>query len=319
MNDAQPSTTLKIKPFLPTRTIENYKYTDFIRLLPECVETELHLGAALPIPPEFLTLLNQIDPDVYPLAGLALKAPSESNRGFYWKNELHCLRIKRGEQSTLTLSESVPFGLTNSLYAIILEEGASLRVEVNTLSREGLRAQHLEVWQDKDSSLEVFYANQGQRFGRYDLHVHLRGERARCRAYGFYRGQMHDHIDHHLWFEHSADHTESEQFFKGTLEGQSHAVFNGKATIHPNVKHASVKQHNFNLLLSSLAEINTKPELEVFSDVVSAAHGATVGKLDEEALFYLMSRGIEEPIAKEILIEGFLAEVRRRFIADHSI
>jgi Fe-S cluster assembly scaffold protein SufB len=314
MNAAEPSTTLTIRPFLPIRTMENYKYTDFIRLLPEYAETVLSLEPTSSIPGEFSNLLRQINTDWYPLAGLVLKAPGQSQGECPWKNELHCLRIKAGERSTLTISEASRGGLTNSLYAIILEEGASLHLEVETAHPSTLTVQHLEVWQEKDSSLEVFYTNEGQRFGRYDLHVSLRGERARCRAYGLYRGKGEAHIDYHLWFEHLAHHTESEQFFKGTLEGRAHAIFNGKATVHPQVKHASVKQHNFNLLLSSLAEINTKPELEVFSDVVSAAHGATVGKLDEDALFYLMSRGIEEPIAREILIEGFLSDVRRRFI-----
>ncbi len=216
-------------------------------------------------------------------------------------------RVKAGERSTLKIE--------TSSYTIMLEEHAHLSLEVET-SHDNSVVQSIEVWQAAHSQFEIFYAHRGQGVGRYNLHVHLQGEHARCRAFGCYQMAKNDQLDHHLWIEHAADHTRSEQFFKGIVDGQSRVRFNGKATVHAKVKQAEVRQHNFNLLLSKTAEVETKPELEIFADQVKAVHAATVGQLDEEALFYLRSRGISEASARQMMIAGFLEEVRERFLRD---
>ncbi len=321
---------------LPTRLLENYKYTDFSRLLPgmEFEYIPPQKSETLPeVSPVFSQILASIDARLYPLARFALDYPSadvlptssKNNLTDFWKNKVVFVHVKAGESSSLTLEAAPPHIFLNILYVVLLEKGARLKVEVLTQSDPHAEqettprsiaqqiAQHIEVWQDADSLFEIFYENHGQAFGRYDLHAKLMGERAVCRAFGSYQCEQNDHVDHHLLMEHCADHTRSEQFFKGTADHQAHAIFNGKAVVHPKVKHADAKQHNFNLLLSPSAEIDTKPELEVFTDIVTAAHGATVGQLDEEALFYLESRGISPREARGILIEGFLKEVREKF------
>jgi hypothetical protein len=307
---------------LPTRSLENYKYTDFSRLLPS-IEFECSPSKNLVlmgVSDAFSKILEAIDTRTYPLAGLALAYPSsdksQDSSQYHWQNKVVFIQVKAGEHSVLKLELTEPKIFSNALYVILLEKNSHLKVEVLTKpgeTRDIFTAQHFEVWQEADSVFEIFYENQGQKFGRYDLHAKLIGERAICRAFGTYQCQGEDHIDHHLLMEHLADHTRSEQFFKGTADHKSHAVFNGKAIVHSKIKHADAKQHNFNLLLSPLAEVDTKPELEVFTDIVTAAHGATVGQLDEDALFYLESRGISASMAKEILIEGFLGDVRGKF------
>ncbi len=101
------------------------------------------------------------------------------------------------------------------------------------------------------------------------------------------------HADNHVSVEHLAPGCRSEQFFRGVLGGRSRGVFNGRALIQPGADGSSVRQSNANLLLSPLAEMDTKPELEIYADEVEASHGATVGQLDETAVFYLRSRGLE--------------------------
>jgi Fe-S cluster assembly scaffold protein SufB len=307
---------------LPTRALENYKYTDFSRLHPS-LEFECSLQASSVVKnmsEDFAKLLASLEFKNYPLAEFALAYPSHEKSTATWRNKLVFIEVNVGETSELKIQSmdeiSEPGVFLNVLYVVLLKKNARLKVDVLTKpdgTRDSFTSQHFEVWQEVDSVFEIFYENYGQALGRYDLHAKLMGERAVCRAFGLYRCEGQDHVDHHLLMEHFADHTQSEQFFKGTVDGKARAVFNGKAIVHSKVKHAEARQHNFNLLLSPAAEIDTKPELEVFTDVVKAAHGATVGQLDMDALFYLESRGISRPVARQMLIDGFLGDVREKF------
>lgn len=120
------------------------------------------------------------------------------------------------------------------------------------------------------------------------------------------------HLDHHLYVDHAAGETRSGQFFRGVLGGKSRGVFNGKARIQQGADGSSVRQSNANLLLSRMAEIDTKPELEIYADEVEAAHGATVGQLDEDAVFYMRARGLSEEQARGMLTSAFCKAVLER-------
>ena len=167
----------------------------------------------------------------------------------------------------------------------------------------------LHLTQQSNSTCFYYCHAHHNHLARYDVHAHLRGEGASCTTNGTYRLSGQQHSDHHILVEHHASHTTSTQFYKGLAQDKAHAVFNGKAIIHADTREAAAHQHNHNLLLSRQAEIDTKPELEIYSDAVNCTHGATVGQLDTQQLFYLQSRGIEPVIAKQLLTQAFTTEV----------
>ncbi len=133
---------------------------------------------------------------------------------------------------------------------------------------------------------------------------------AACQASGFYHlHRAHQYIDHHVEINHVAPHTNSEMVYKGILDNQSRAVFNGRLFVKKDAQKIVAHQANHNLLLSNRAEIYSKPELEIYADDVKCKHGATTGQLDQDALFYMRARGIGYQEAVNILLQGFADEI----------
>ena len=147
---------------------------------------------------------------------------------------------------------------------------------------------------------------------RHELKTVLGGSGAHAAFLGAFVLDQARHVDNHISVDHSSPGCSSEQFFRGVLGGRSRGVFNGKALIRPGADESSVRQSNANLLLSPLAQIDTKPELEIYADEVEASHGATVGQLDETAIFYLRSRGLSEVEARRLLVGAFCRVVTDR-------
>ena len=116
--------------------------------------------------------------------------------------------------------------------------------------------------------------------------------------------------------EHASPHCESRQFYNGILDGQAHGVFHGRIIVHKDAQKTDAKQTNRNLLLSDDAQIDTKPQLEIYADDVKCTHGATIGQIEENALFYLRSRGIDEPSARKLLLLAFANECLDRMKED---
>ena len=152
----------------------------------------------------------------------------------------------------------------------------------------------------------------GARMVRNDLHSRLAGKGAGIDMFGLFLAGDRQHVDNHTQVEHIATHTRSTQDYKCVLHGRGRAVFNGKAHIHQGAQGSEATQVNDNLLLSERAEIDTKPELEIYNDDVKCSHGATVGQLDKQALFYLRSRGIDEETARVLLTFAFAEAVLQR-------
>lgn len=144
---------------------------------------------------------------------------------------------------------------------------------------------------------------------RHDTLVRLLDDEANCSVNGAFVLSGEQHLDHHVFVDHVAGGSHSSQFFRGVLDGSSQGVFNGKARICKGADGSSIRQSNANLLLSAMAEIDTKPELEIYADEVEASHGATVGQLDEDAVFYLRSRGLSEEAARTLLMSAFCKAV----------
>jgi Fe-S cluster assembly protein SufD len=129
---------------------------------------------------------------------------------------------------------------------------------------------------------------------------------------GLYLANGRQHVDHHTRIDHNQAHGSSREYYRGVLDGAARAVFNGKVIVHPGAQKTDAHQANHNLLLSRDAEVDTKPELEIYADDVKCTHGATVGQLDDAQLFYLRSRGIEEATARNLLVHAFAHDVIER-------
>lgn len=149
----------------------------------------------------------------------------------------------------------------------------------------------------------------GGALARVDIGVRLNAEGAECILDGLYMTDGRQHCDHHTRIDHARPSGTSREFYKGVLAGASHAVFNGKVIVHADAQRSDANQSNRNLLLSDNAEIDTKPQLEIYADDVKCSHGATVGQLDPEQVFYLRSRGMDDDSAKALLTFAFAEEV----------
>ncbi len=167
----------------------------------------------------------------------------------------------------------------------------------------------LNLHLDRDSSIRHCGIDLGGGFVRNDLKIDLRGPGAAASFDGLYVAAEGQHVDNHTRVDHRVGPTRSEQEYRGVLSGRSRAVWNGKAIVHKGADGTDARQANHNLLLSERAEIDAKPELEIYADEVKCAHGTTVGELDEQALFYLRSRGIGLARARRILTRAFAATV----------
>lgn len=200
--------------------------------------------------------------------------------------------------------------LSNCATAVILKSGASL--EHSRLQQEGEKQSHIarvEVKQCRDSSYTFHGVELGAPLSRTDLVVSLSEQGASCELNGLFVLDGRQHVDHHTRVDHQAPHCTSRESYRTVLDGRSHAVFNGKVVVHEGAIKTDSSQSNGNLLLSKYAEIDTKPELEIYNDDVKCAHGATVGQLDDKQLFYLRSRGISQEAAQELLTFAFADEV----------
>ena len=144
---------------------------------------------------------------------------------------------------------------------------------------------------------------------RVDLNVNLNGKGSDCELKGLYLSKKECIVDHHTAIFHNSELTKSSELYRGIINGNGLGIFNGKVVVKKDISRISAKQYNNNLLLSDRASANTKPELQIHSDDVSCSHGATIGQLDTESLFYLRSRGIKKEEAQLLLIKGFTQEV----------
>jgi len=201
-------------------------------------------------------------------------------------------------------------GLTSLSSNVILKAGAQL--QHIRLQQESVKQSHVarvEVQQLRDSTYHLHSVELGSALTRVDVVVALAEAGASCELNGLFVLGGRQHVDHHTRIDHQAPHCTSRERYRTVLDGRSHGVFNGKVVVHKGAVKSDSSQSNGNLLLSKQAEIDTKPELEIYNDDVKCAHGATVGQLDDKQLFYLRSRGISEAAAQELLTFAFADEV----------
>lgn len=199
---------------------------------------------------------------------------------------------------------------TNTVTEVVIRGGAW--VEHARIQRESEAAFHIgltHIHQARDSHYRSFSLAMGGAIARHDLRTRLDAANVEALLYGLYLSHADQLIDTHTTIYHDHPNCRSWEVYKGVLEGHSHAVFNGKVLVTPEAQKTDAKQTNRNLILSDGARVDTKPQLEIFADDVKCTHGATVGRLDEVAYFYLQSRGIPRAEAQRILTYAFAAEV----------
>lgn len=220
-----------------------------------------------------------------------------------------------GEQSELTVIEHlVSLGegkpLTNVATDVELYAGGRLEhYQLQESSVSEVNIGSIRVHQHRDSYYHSHSSAFGSALSRRDIHVEMNGEGSECLLNGLYLVDGRQHVDHHTRIDHLRPNCRSRESYKGVIGGRGRAVFNGKVVVHKGADGTDSAQSNANLLLSDKAEIDTKPDLEIHADDVKCAHGATVGQLDINQLFYLRSRGLSEAEARNVLMFAFADEV----------
>ncbi len=228
------------------------------------------------------------------------------------------LVVTVGQGARATLIESYLAGdgavqLTSAVTEI--EVGPRAQLDHVRVHRGGDASSHvgtLAVRQQAGSVYRSLSASLGGAFARLDVNVLFAGEGAECELDGAYHTTGRELCDHHTVIDHAVPRCSSRETYRGVIDGSSHAIFDGTVYIRRDAQQSSVHQENRNLLLSDDATVNTKPHLEIDADDVVASHGATVGALDEDQLFYLRARGVDEVTARAALIYGFLHDAISR-------
>jgi len=218
------------------------------------------------------------------------------------------------ENSQVTVVEdyvSLGEGITFSNAATELVAGDNAHVSHYMIVREGDQAYNfstLRIQQGRHANVATHSLLLSGALVRNNVHPVLAGEGSECLINGLFMANGRQHMDNYMLVEHASPHCDSRQFYNGILNGQSHGVFHGRIIVHKDAQKTDAKQTNRNLLLSDDAQIDTKPQLEIYADDVKCTHGATIGQFDDNALFYLRSRGLAEAAARHLLLLAFANE-----------
>lgn len=256
--------------------------------------------------------------------------------GVVVEGPLYCLYISAGSEATVshprnlvivgegaqasiveeyaTLSAVEHF--CNSVTELVVGEDASVshyRIERDS---KAFNVSTLRIEQARSSNVATHAVLLGGELVRNNIHAVLAGEGAECLINGLFVGQDSQHLDNFIQVEHKAPHSNSRQFYNGILDDSSHGVFHGRIVVHKDAQKTDAKQTNRNLLLSDDAQIDSKPQLEIYADDVKCTHGATIGQIEQDALFYLRSRGIDEISARKLLLLAFANECLDRMADD---
>ena len=203
--------------------------------------------------------------------------------------------------------------LTNALSEIVVGDNA--RLECYRIQRESEAAYHMATThsvQGRSSNYALHTVPFGGALTRHDIRMVMHGEGGEGVLNGLYVIGGNQHVDHNTLIEHVVPHCDSHEYFNGVLDERSRAVFNGRIVVQPGAQKTDSKQTNNNLLLSENARADSQPQLEIYADDVRCTHGATLGPMDDNALFYLRSRGIGAEAARNMLTYGFGVEILER-------
>lgn len=224
--------------------------------------------------------------------------------------------LERGAQATVVETyATLEAGqhLTNAVTEFVVEEGA--RARHVRIQRESQAAYHMatsQSYQEKESDFSSCSLAFGAALSRHDVNAVLDGAGARLLLNGLSVLAGRQHVDYHTTIDHARPHCESHELFNGILGDYARGVFNGRIIVRPGAQQTDSKQTNNNVLLSETARADSQPQLEIYADDVKCTHGATIGPLDPNALFYLQTRGVGPDAARQLLTYGFAADVVSR-------
>jgi Fe-S cluster assembly protein SufD len=223
------------------------------------------------------------------------------------------VRMAPGSRGRLLLEHADDDASEHFTNAVLdIELGANAQLTVYRLQHQGTRAFHVERIEARvgdGARLIVRDSQLGASLARLDAHVSLEGRAAHAEITGVFLADGSRHLDSHILIGHRAVETTSLQDYRGIAANKGRGVFNGKTIVHPGAQQSNARQVNRNLLLTPGAEIDTKPDLEIYADDVQCSHGTTTGQLDPAALFYLRSRGLDESEARSALTRAFAGAV----------
>ena len=302
---------------LPTLEQEDWKYTDLAPL------------RDLPPSPAAFEVVPQIEPaadadgldalnTAFAVGGLDVEIPANADvteplLAIGAGHRRHRVRVGRNARALLRVELDPQATFQTVFVDIELADGASL--QVLRLQETGASAHHvtrIRTRVGRDAKLDVSTVDLGGKLSRHDLNVDLVAPGAEVHLRGLFVAGEGALIDNHTRFEHRAPHGTSRELVRGLARGNGRGVFNGRIVVHPGAQKTDSEQRIANLVLSPKAEINAKPELEIYADDVKCAHGATFGQLDDTALFYLRSRGLPQVDARALLTLAFAMEPLRQ-------
>jgi Fe-S cluster assembly protein SufD len=283
---------------------------------------ESHLGRYLDIQRDSFSALNTAfaedgafvrvargTPLEQPIHLLFISTVADSSRMVHPRN----LLIFEKETQATIVEEYVSLGggtiLCNSATELIAGENSTIsHYMIEREEKDAFNVSTLRMQLARSANVASHSLLLGGGLVRNNVHPVLAGEGAECLINGLFVGNGKQHLDNFMHVEHASPHCSSRQFYNGILDDQAHGVFHGRIVVHKDAQKTDAKQTNRNLLLSDSAQIDTKPQLEIYADDVKCTHGATIGQIEENALFYLRSRGIEEIAARRLLIMAFAGE-----------
>ena len=302
-----------LKYGLPTTDEEQWKYTDL------SVLDQLAPGSIAP------NIGNHEFPAAYDCGLDALNAALAGGRQTQTlqghldldMGQHRRLRLRVSGEAELILRDDSASAFAMCFIAIELAPNSSLRLlRLQTAGAESHRITRLKVHAARDARLEAVTVDLGGSLVRHDLDVMLEEPGAAVELHGLYAPTGNTHVDNHTHIAHHAPHCTSREFYRGVIGGSARAIFNGKIVVHEGARKTDSEQRVANLLLSPKAEVNAKPELEIYNDDVKCAHGATFGQLDENAIFYLRSRGLPADVARSLLTWTFAYDVLQKIPQD---
>lgn len=244
-----------------------------------------------------------------PITVLHIQDASQTNVQVHTRLLVH---LETGAEATV-IHQTHTLGANKAFHTVVDEAIVEERSRFNYYKLQNDPGQSIEVWnstirQADESHVDTFTLTTDGELVRNNFHIEINGERCESHFHGLYLLRSNTLADNHTVVDHQKPNSFSNELYKGIMDENSKGVFNGKIFVRPYAQKTNAYQSNRNVLLTDTASVNTKPQLEIWADDVKCSHGCTSGQLDEEALFYLRSRGLAESTAKAMLLYAFAAE-----------
>lgn len=293
-----------------------------IKRFSECSADELqHVGSMLSLENELFNAMNTAYLQEGILIQIADKAQIEAPiELIHLLSKVECsatirlfIHVGKFAKADLTIgtwAAGAEKSILNAVAEIHVSEGAHFTLRKLQSEEEGnFQICSEEITQEKDSVFTMHTVTLNGTLVRNNVRVRVNGTNCETNLYGAYLLKGNQHTDNHTVIDHMMPHCLSNELYKGVIDEQATAVFNGKVFVRKDAQKINAFQSNGNVLMSDTASVNSKPELEIYADDVKCSHGSTTGQLDEEAVFYLQSRGVSERSARNLLVEAFIGEV----------